>query len=342
MHVQTNARRVHLETDKSDAAKDFYGTTLQDIGTYLQNLRENMRVTQASLSTKTGAMAGHKISRSRISEIENAKRDRVSERELRVYMIGLKCTPHHINRMVKVLRECTVTPPREYSADPVLTSSATPDPYPAGLAGAEDDLILRKEKSDDDPPTTGHEEKGHERWSQEDTPINLFDGSQPPPSRRRWQRRRIALAAATALTVGALTGLGAELFPRRESADPPTTLGSPTALLVQSPNSPRILDDTSGFIKNTTFPDPALVRVNQRSAQTSKIQDRPGLGDTASSDTTKHLVGHCCVHEAQDHAVGVAALPRVVEPDWHSYTTGARGGWRPDLDGEQLMKDTER
>lgn len=315
MHVQTNPRLVHHERNKTDTERHFEVTTLQGLGRYLQNLRESMRVTQTSLSTRTGARAGRKISRSRISEIENAKRDRVSERELRVYMVGLKCAPHHIDRMVTVLRQCTVTPPGESSAGPVPVGSATPDPHLAGLAGVKDDLIPREEKSEDDPTTADHEDGRDERWAQ--------------PSRRRWQRHNMTLVGATALVVVALMGLGAELFPRRESADPPTSPGSPAALLVP-PNAPFIVEDTKDLIQDATSPDPALVQVGERSIQTSEIHNRPAPGEAAGRDTTEHPIGYCCVHAEQDQIAGVDVLPRI-KADWHSHATGASGGWLPDL-----------
>jgi transcriptional regulator with XRE-family HTH domain len=82
-------------------------TTLEDLGRYLHELRDKAKVTQESLSTKAGALTGHKLSRSRISEIENSKRDPVTEQELRGYMRGLKCAPRHIDQAVTVLRQCT-------------------------------------------------------------------------------------------------------------------------------------------------------------------------------------------------------------------------------------------
>jgi hypothetical protein len=263
-------------------------------------------------------MAGRKISRSRISEIENAKRDPVSERELRVYMVGLKCTPHHIDGLVKALRQFAVTPPRKSPADPVPSSSAIPDSHFAELDDAEDNLTLREEKYNDILATTGDEE-GCERWSQEDRPTHFCDASQPQPSRRRWQRYRIAFAAVTALVFVALTGLGAEFFLRQESANQSTSPDSPAALLGPS-NTPLLREETHGFIKDVTPPDPAPARANKLSTQISKVKDRPRLKDTA----TEHRVGHCCVYQAQNHAVDFVSLPSI-EPDWHSYLAWARG-----------------
>ncbi|MGH7870516.1 MAG: helix-turn-helix domain-containing protein, partial [Candidatus Dormibacteraceae bacterium] len=185
-----NARLVRQGTGETYAEGSFEITTLQDLGSYLQNLRETRRVTQVSLSTRTGALAGRSISRSRISEIENAKRDPVSERELRMYMGGLKCAPHHIDRMVKVLRQCAVTPPKEPPANPVPTHSAISDPDPDRLSSVDDDLTLLKNKTEDHPRTACHDEEERKLRPQEDAPIHLVDASQPQPSRRRGQRYR--------------------------------------------------------------------------------------------------------------------------------------------------------
>ena len=81
-------------------------TTLEDLGRYLHELRDSRGVTQESLSTKAGALIGRKVVRSRISAIENAKREPITEQELRGYMCGLKCAPRHIDQAVAVLRQC--------------------------------------------------------------------------------------------------------------------------------------------------------------------------------------------------------------------------------------------
>ncbi|MGH3826477.1 MAG: helix-turn-helix domain-containing protein [Pseudonocardiaceae bacterium] len=109
--------------------------TLEDLGRYLRGLRELRRVTQESLSTRTGAFAQRKIVRSRISEIENARRDRVSERELRTYLCGLKCAPRHIDQIVAVLTQCTATPAGESPAGSAVTglSSAALEALPAAV-----------------------------------------------------------------------------------------------------------------------------------------------------------------------------------------------------------------
>lgn len=297
--MQANPRIVHHKTDKIDTGEHLEVTTLQGLGRYLKGLRENMGVTQTSLSVRTGAMFGRKISRSRISEIENAKRDRVSERELRMYMVGLKCAPHHIDRAVKVLRQCAVTAPRESTTSLVPVDSATPDPYLAGLAGAKDD-----------PTAADHEDERDERWAQ--------------LSPRRWQRQNMALVGATALVVVALMGLGAELLPRGGSADPPTSRGSSGPLLLL-PSAPLLLEDTMDLIQNATAPGPALVEVDKWPAPTSEIQNRPA-GEAAGRDTTEHLIGSCCIRAGQAQEAGVVVFPRI-KTDWHSYATGVTGGY---------------
>lgn len=322
---------MHLYRNAPDAGERVNViTTVEDLGRYLQELREKRRVTQASLSAKTVTIAGHKISRSRISEIENARRDRVSERELRVYMVGLKCTPRHIDRMMKALRECTGSLSKEFPAGPASTRSATPDPYPAGLGDAEDDLALREEKSDDDP-TAGseNEEEGCERWSQAAAMcIDSRDASQPQPSHGHWQRDRIVLAAAMALVIVVFTGLGVEFLLRRESVDLPMPPGIPTVLLVP-PNAPPVSGNTSGFLKDVTFPDREPVRVDDKlPTKTSKVRGRPGVGDSTSRDTTQRVVRRCCVGKAQRQAVPPVVLSRVRQ-DWHSYA-GSGGGRQPD------------
>jgi hypothetical protein len=333
--VQTNAQRVRDEMDKTDV--DFV-ITLQDLGRYLQNLRENRRVTQASLSTKTGAMAGRKISRSRISEIENAKRDPVSERELRVYMVGLKCAPHHIDRMVKALRQCAATPLRETPADPVPSRSAIPDPYLGGLGDADDDRIPGEEKFDDDPTTGGDEKEDPERLPQADTCIDSPDASHPQLHRRYWQRHRIAFAAATALIMAALTGLNAMFFLRRENVAPTTSLSSPS-VLVASPNVPPkiptnvppISEHTSNLSKNVSLPSGAPVQVDKWSTKTSQTRDQLPPRSTASRNITQQGAGYCCVELQHGQELDPASLPRVDQQKWGTYAVQSGGaGSHPD------------
>lgn len=315
MHVQTNV------PDAGDGSEVI--TTLEDLGRYLQELREKRHVTQASLSAKTGAITGRQITRSRISEIENAKRDQVAERELRGYMLGLKCTRRHIDQMVKARNQCTATPPKE-SADLDSTSSATPDPYPAGLGGAEDGATLREEKSGDDPTAAGHEEEGCERWPQVDTRISPFGASQPQPARRRWQCHRIVLVTATTLVVVGFAGLGVESFLRRENGDRPTSPGGPTALLAP-PSAPLMSEDAADFSHDVTPPRHAPVWVNKRSVKISKIPNRPDLGNAISRDATRQLVERCCVGGRKVQGVGAVPLSHGGR-DWRSYLAEFGGG----------------
>jgi hypothetical protein len=340
MHVQTNAQRVRDEMDKEDAKGDFV-ITLQDLGRYLQNLRENRRVTQTSLSTKAGAMAGRKIGRSRISEIENAKRDPISERELRVYMVSLKCAPHHIDRMVKVLRQCMATAPRETPADPVPSGPAIPDPYLAGLGDADDDRTLREEKFPYDPTADGDEKDDHERLPKEDTYIGSLDASDPQPLRRCWRHHRIGFIAAMALIMAVLTGLNAMFFLRRESVAPTTSSGNP-AVLVASPNVPPvplkvppISEDASNLSKNVSFPSGAPAQVDKEwSTKISKNRDRLPPGNAASRDTTQQGVGYCCVVLQHSGELAPVSLPRVDQQKWRPYSVQSDGA-RSDPAGEQ-------
>lgn len=137
-----------MHTDQPDTSSGLETiTTLKDLGQYLQGLRAE-HVTQLGLATRSG----HKIGRSRISAIENAQREPVTEYELRVYMRGLKCAPPHIDQAVDVLKRCTAIPTRQSPSDPDATSPAAPDTYPAGLGGAEDNPAPPQEKPDNDPP----------------------------------------------------------------------------------------------------------------------------------------------------------------------------------------------
>ncbi|MGH7870343.1 MAG: hypothetical protein ACREP9_22545, partial [Candidatus Dormibacteraceae bacterium] len=262
----------------------------------------------------------------------------VSERELRVYMGGLKCTPHHVDRMVKVFRQCTVILPKEPPANPVPTHSAILDPGPDRLSSVEDDLTLLKKKTEDYPRTASHDEEERKRWPQEDAPIHLVDASQPQPSPRRGQRYRTAIAAATALTVTALTALGAEFFVgQRQSATlpPPSGISTPS---LSPPGVPLILESPSDFDNVTPSGHPPLVRIAKRPTQTSELQHPPGSSDFASRDTTEHTGRLCCVRKEQDRPVRVA-VPHV-EPDWSS-RMGATGEWEPGFDDEQPQEDTK-
>jgi hypothetical protein len=279
-----------VRTNEPDVGGGFEAiTTLEGLGRYLQELRGKWHVTQESLSTKTGAITEHKISRSRISEIENAKRDRVTERELRVYMRGLKCTPRHIDQVAKALTQCTAPPAKESPTGPDVTSPATLDADPAGLGGAEDDLPLWEEKSDDDPVAAGQEDAGRDRW----------------------QHHRSALAAAIALIVVALAGLGAGFSLREESGGRPMPPANPTALLLPH-GVPLIADDASDLIKDATLPPGAPVRVNQRFAEVWETRNRfVARGDADSHEATQPLIKFgpvtpCGVELASRHRPGTA------------------------------------
>ncbi len=277
-------------------------TTFEDLGRHLQGLRVTWRVTQESLSTKTGAITERKISRSRISEIENAKRDPVTERELRVYMRGLKCTPRHIDQVVKVLTQCTTSPAKESSTSPHAISSdatnpATLEAYPAGLGGVDDDLA----------------------------PLTAKAASRPRLSRlfRRWWRRHGGVfVAATALVAASLAGLGIGCSLRGESGDRTTLPRRSTALLVPH-GAPLIAEDTADLIKDATFPAGAPLRANQRLSEVSEGWNRlADYGDVPGRDATQQLVKNlpvlpCGVTLAGPHWPGTAPQCRggaVAEP----------------------------
>jgi len=205
-------------------------------------------------------------------------------------MRGLKCTRRHIDQVVKALTQCTAPPAKEFPTGPDATSPATLDADSAGLGGAEDDRAPWEEKSDDDPAAAGHEEEGRDRWPQVNMCLTPLAASLPQLSRHRWQHHRSALAAATALIVVALAGLGVGLSLRGESGDRPKPPASPTALLL--PHSvPLIADDTSDLVKDATLPPGAPVRVNQRFAEVWEIWNRfVTRGDAAGRDATQKLI----------------------------------------------------
>jgi transcriptional regulator with XRE-family HTH domain len=139
---------IRVRTNEPDPASGGLETvtTLEDLGRFLRELRDKRHVTQEGLTAHTG----RKIARSRISEIENARRDPVTERELRVYLTGLKCAVRDIEQVVTVLTRCTATPARESRGDPDASGPAATYADPAGLEGIDDSLASLKEKSDDD------------------------------------------------------------------------------------------------------------------------------------------------------------------------------------------------
>ena len=126
---------VGVRTDEADPTSGGPDTitTLEELGTYLRGLRDSKRVTQEGLTAHTG----RKIARSRISEIENARRDPVTERELRAYLMGLKCTPRDIEQLVTVLTRCTTTVLAGQTQSHDTDSHAATEVYPTELADVE-------------------------------------------------------------------------------------------------------------------------------------------------------------------------------------------------------------
>jgi hypothetical protein len=140
-----------------------------------------------------------------------------------------------------VLTHCAATPARESTTGSDSISPAKLDTYPAGLACAENDLAPLVERV-------------------------------PQPSRRCWQHHRVVLAAVITQVAVALAGLGVGFALRGESGDRPTSLDSPTAVLVPH-SAPLIAGDASDFLKNATFPDGTPAQVNQRSAKAAEIRN---------------------------------------------------------------------
>jgi hypothetical protein len=155
-------------------------TTLEGLGGYLQELRDTRRVTQEGLSTTIGAITGRKIVRSRISEIENATRDPITEQELRAYMRGLKCPHRHIDQAVKVLTQCTATTPAKGS--PAGTSSPVMPASPTGL----DRAAARQLPGAEQVARAAEELRAavREQWRQEAEARLLGD---PDPMPVRWR-----------------------------------------------------------------------------------------------------------------------------------------------------------
>ena len=123
-------------------------TTLEELGTYLRGLRDSKRVTQEGLTAHTG----RKIARSRISEIENARRDPLTERELRAYLMGLKCTPRDIEQLVIVLTRCTTTVLAGQTQSHQDTNChAATEVYPTGLADVENNPAPPEQTTEDYP-----------------------------------------------------------------------------------------------------------------------------------------------------------------------------------------------
>lgn len=140
---------VGVRTDEPASASGGPGTitTLEELGTYLRRLRDIKRVTQEGLTAHTG----RKIARSRISEIENARRDPVTERELRTYLMGLKCTPRDIEQLVMVLTRCTTVPAAQTQSHHDPNSHAATAVYPTGLADVENNPAPPEQTAEDYP-----------------------------------------------------------------------------------------------------------------------------------------------------------------------------------------------
>jgi transcriptional regulator with XRE-family HTH domain len=330
--------------DKSDTQVGPPVTTLEDLGRYLQRLRDARRVTQESLSAKTASsITGDKINRSRISEIENARRDRITERELRVYMLALKCTNDHINQIVNALRQCTRTPQKQSPADPASTNSVMPNFYPDGLSSGEDDLTLQEEKhapgASEGDPKAGGEKKNHlERRPQEEKRTDYLDTSQPQVLRGRWQRYRIALIPAIALVLaGALTAHDAQFFVGQKNVDPPTSSGTTAILLVPNYAVPA-WKDTSDFSKNVPASDRAPVQINGKLPTNELKLQRGDVVDTTSRGRrTQQVVRRCCNGEGERREVNPVAVPPTAW-DWQSYADF----WQPEPMGRQLATDAMR
>jgi transcriptional regulator with XRE-family HTH domain len=345
VHPQRGTRHVPIQTDKSDTGTGCPVTTLEDLGRYLQRLRESRHVTQESLSAKTEAITGDKINRSRISEIENARRDRITERELRVYMLALKCTHDHINQIVNAVRKRTRSPQRESPVDSASTNSVMPNFYPAGLSGAEDDLTLEAEKSEnarrageDDPKAGGEKENYPERSLQEEKSAGYLDTSQPQVLRRRWRRHLIQFATGIAMVlVGTLTAHGAESFLGQENMHPPTSSGT-TAILFVPHDSAPVPKDTLDLSKNVPVSDREPVRIEGKwSAKESELQ-RGAVVDTASrGGNTQQVIKRCCAGDRERRGVDPVEL-RPTAWDRQSYADL----WQSKYDSKQLATDVMR
>jgi Helix-turn-helix domain len=331
VHPQTSTQQTSSETDKTDPAGACQLATLQGLGQYLRNLRENRRVTQESLSAKTGAIAGRTITRSRISEIENAKRDAISERELRVYMAGLKCTTHHIDRMVKALRLCTATSPSGSVVDPLQVNSATLDPPLVRRSDTDNDPAQLKNKFDGDRTKIGPEKEGCEPRSPATVTIDPPNAS--PPSRGRGLRPSIAIIAATGVLAGAVsTGLSIKFLPRPGGVDQPTLPGNSIDLLV--PPGALMPQGNPDFRNNAITPGPVLTQVDESSDPAPKTQKGPGLRKTAGRDTVPQVVGPCCPGEKQPQVANPFVSPHIARA-WHLSTNS----WDLQPGGTQLADD---
>jgi transcriptional regulator with XRE-family HTH domain len=300
--------------DKSDTETQCEVKTLEDFGRQLQQLRERKHVTQTSLSARVAAIAGYRISRSRISEIENARRDRITERELRVYMLGLRCTHGHIDQMMKALRQCVATPAR------ASNNAVTPD-Y----------LTQEKEKIGNDSITASEEKEYFKQAPRSWTCTDSLDTSQSRQLRRRRLPRHINIFGAMALVIAGFAGLNADFLLRQKGESPPPHTGTTAVLLIPS-NTLLRQDDSSNLVKSVTSWDRAVAPSHDKwPSATLKSSPAPRVDDANSRHTTKPVVKHCCVEDEQPRAVNRGALPNSMQ-DWHSYT----GPWPIEPSSDQL------
>lgn len=326
VHSQSDARRARTTMDKSDTEAACEVMTLEDFGRRLQQLRESKHVTQTSLSARVAAIAGYRISRSRISEIENARRDRITERELRVYMLGLRCTHGHLDQMMKALRQCVATPAQ------ASINAVTPTVYSTELDGTEDHPTQEKEKIDNDPIAASEEKEDFEHARGSWTCTDSFDASQFRPFRRRRLPRHINVFGAMALVIAGFMGFNANFLLRQKSDSPPPSTGTTTVLLIP-PNTLPKPDDSSNLVKSVTSLDRTVALSHEKwPSATLKISSAPIVEDANSRNTTKPEVKHCCVEDEQPRAVSRGALPNSMQ-DWHSYT----GPWPLEASSDQLM-----
>jgi transcriptional regulator with XRE-family HTH domain len=320
MHVQMNARPVRHGTDRTDVAEVFEVATVQGLGQYLRTLRESRHVTQAGLSTKAGAMAGCAISRSRISEIENARRDRVSERELRMYMAGLKCAPHHVDQMVKALRQCAVIPQSKQAS----ASSAPSKSYPVESRNVE--IVPRTHKEDaKDNPTMADQDCRE----QADAPACPFNASQFQPTRHCQQYHRITLFTAIVLIIVTLTGLAVGLCIQRQRTNisrPPAIL----ALWLTSPKTPLTFNGNNDGKNMIRVSHPSLVPADKELAKPKS----PGSLDprgAVNPDPLRHTTRLRRVYRIKDKQV--VFLAPIIDQDWRSYALTKDEWWSDFGDG---------
>lgn len=294
-------------------------TTLEDLGRYLQQLRESKHVTQTSLSAKAAAIAGYRISRSRISEIENARRDRVTERELRAYLLGLKCADRHIDQMVKTYRQCTT------SAALASINSATPTSDTTGLDNTQDRLT----PEDDQPSDDSIED--WERVPQSGTCSDSLNAYQSHPPLRRRHTRHIHIFAAMALVIAGFAGCNAEFSLRQKSTIPAMpTRTRPVSRTPVARGNPNLLISIAP-------PDQTGVRNGNRSSRNkSELRGAPSA-DAESCDATKRMVKHRRSEKDRRPAVNLVPLLKAAQ-DWSRYLDP----WLVEPGSAQLMDNIVR